>query len=188
MFPEPFNALDARACKTKTLEKGEFVFRQNDQSNAMFFLIEGAIQLERHTSNGNKVSIHRAIKMQTFAEASLFSDAYHCDAVAVANSEFVAFDKTAILTKMKTDPNFAIILSARFAAQVQSYRRRIEIRTIRPAIERVYSSLVAGMFTSDVMSLANEIGLSQEATYRALSDLVKVGRLTKSGRGAYSVK
>ncbi len=185
MLPKPFNSLIHKACTTKVLEKGEFVFRQNDHPFAMFFLTTGIVQLERHTSSGDKVIIHRATDGQTFAEASLFSATYHCDAIAIADAQIIALDKASILKAMKADPDFAETLAARFAEQVQSYRRQIEIRTIRPAIERVYSSLAAGMLTNDIMSFANEIGLSHEATYRALSELAAVGRIGKSGRGTY---
>jgi CRP-like cAMP-binding protein len=187
MLPSPFNELDKNAYAAKTYDEGEFVFRQNDRPYSIYFLQTGIVQLERHTAHGDKVIIHRASEGQTFAEASLFSEAYHCDAVTITHSQIIVLQKSAILNAMRTNLHFAETLTARFAHQVQAYRHSLEIRSTRPAIERVYTAIAQGMLTSDVISLATEIGLTHEATYRALSELVAAGRIRKTARGKYSL-
>lgn len=188
MLPAPFGILSANDWTLRSFEKGQFVFRQGDQPHAMFFLKAGVVQLMRHTTNGDAVLVHHAANGQTFAEASLFSNKYHCDAVVQDSAKIVVLYKAAILKTMAVDSAFSNALTAHLAAQVQSYRQRIELIAIRSASERVYASIAAGLLKGNIKSLSAEIGLTHEATYRALAKLVAAGRLTKTGRGSYSMR
>lgn len=187
MLPSPFKTLSANDWTLQKRNKSQLVFRQGDRPFAMFFLQSGIVQLIRHTTSGDAVVVHRATQGQSFAEASLFSDEYHCDAVVQQDAKITVLDKAKILKTMARDPAFSIALTAHLAAQVQSYRHRIELLAIRAATERVYASVAAGLLKGDIKSLASEIGLTHEATYRALAKLVTAGRLIKTGRGSYSM-
>jgi len=187
MLPIPFNTLPQMALKPKSLRKGEVLFRQSDPPSFLYFLRSGHIQLLRHTEAGEGIVIHNAYSGQTFAEASLFSGKYHCDAVACETSELIAMSKTQILKTMRQNSLFAFALSARFAGEIQTHRRRLELRSIKNAPQRVYAALADGLLTGSVTAMAAEIGLTHEATYRALSQLTKEGRLVKTGRGRYHV-
>jgi hypothetical protein len=95
--------------------------------------------------------------------------------------------KAAVLERMRTDQDFAVAISARFAGQIQDYRRRIEITAIRNASDRVFAAVADGLLSRDIKSFAGLIGLSHEATYRALAALTQQGRLIKTGRGTYAL-
>ncbi len=86
---------------------------------------------------------------------------------------------------MENNPGFAVALAQQFAGQVQTYRRRIEILAISSAENRVLTALSDGWLTGKVVDFAAEIGLTHEATFRALSNLVRDGRVVKTGRGRY---
>lgn len=188
MLPSPFDKI-AEISKTESSHLAtQTIFRQDSKTRGMFFVKNGEIELQRHTENGDRVVIHRAYAGETFAEASLFSDVYHCDAVAQSQCEVIEFDRQAVLLLFEEDSKFAKALAARFAIQVQSYRRRLELLAIRSAKERVHAGKVDGLLGGDVMSFASEICLSHEATYRALSTLVTDGRIKKTGRGQYLAK
>lgn len=187
MLPIPFNTLPQMALKPQTLGKGETLFRQSDPPSFLYFLSSGHIQLQRHTEAGEGIVIHNAYGGQTFAEASLFSSNYHCDAVALETSELIAMSKAKILKIMRQNSLFAFALSARFAEEIQAQRRRLELRSIKHAHLRVYAALADGLLTGSVTSLAAEIGLTHEATYRALTRLTRDGTLVKTGRGRYEI-
>tara|TARA_R110001599_G_scaffold37173_23_gene115720 strand:- start:432 stop:1031 length:600 start_codon:yes stop_codon:yes gene_type:complete len=187
MLPMPFNSLPRTALKRNSIVKGDILFRQNDSPAALFFLQSGHMQLLRHTENGESIIIHNAFAGQTFAEASLFSSHYHCDALAVEPCELVCMDKARILQTMQQNALFALALSARFAGQIQAYRRRLELLAIRSADQRVFAAIADGMLTGSVKSLAAEIGLTHEATYRTLAKLTARGALVKTGRGTYQL-
>lgn len=188
MLPRIFNVLPNTALKARSIQKGEVLFRQGDDSYAIFFLEKGCIQLVRHTENGEDIVIHRAIAGETFAEPSMFFEQYHCDAIALEDAELISIERDAILEAMGRGAAFAIALCARFASQVQTYRRRIEIQAIRAADERVFAAIADGMLGKEIKQFAAEIGLTHEATYRALAKLVKDGRIEKAGRGRYSMR
>lgn len=187
MLPDPFDLLPSAAIATRSLKKGTPLFRRNDPATAMYHVLSGQVDLIRYTRQGDEVIIHRAHVGETFAEAGLFSDAYHCDAIAASDTELVRIDKAAIVQRMELEPDFAIAMSARFAGQIQNYRRRLEIVAIRDATSRVFAAVADGMLVGNIKSGAAQIGMTHEAVYRALSALVRSGRLTKTGRGSYRV-
>lgn len=184
MTPDPLHGLSGLR---RSLAPGEAVFRQGDPTRGMFRLDEGAVTLVRHTEAGGEVVLHRATPGETFAEASLFSETYHCDAIAAARTALVAYDRRKVLRRFREDPDFALSLARRFATQVQGYRRKLELLAIRGAEERVFAALAEGTPAASVKSFAAEIGLTHEAVYRALGRLVRDGRVEKTGRGRYRI-
>lgn len=183
--PSPFDRLPAANLAPLRVEAGRPVFRQGDPSRAMFFVRTGAISLVRHTEAGGKVVLFRALAGDTLAEPALFSDLYHCDAIAERDSVLVAFDRQTVLDHLAGDGDFATALVRRLALQVQGYRRRLELQAIRPANDRVLAALADGWLTGTVVDLAADLGLTHEAVYRALSALCAQGRVERTGRGAY---
>lgn len=187
MIPSPYDALPCSEIAKKKIHKGEYIFRQGDKTFGMFFITSGTIELCRFAEDGAVVIIHTARPNQTFAEASVFSESYHCDAIANETTELLIFKKSALLDLFSSDQDFAIKLTAHFSHQIQKSRRKVELLSIRQATKRVYLAIVEGLLKSDIKSFASEIGLSHEVVYRSLSELVKNGRLVKSGRGIYSL-
>ena len=186
--PAPFHMLPPRGISVRDLKKGSALFRQGDVSTAMFFIQSGAISLMRHTEAGQKVTMFQAMSGDTIAEPSIFSQTNHCDAIADQDSVVLGFDKPAVLSCMATDTAFAAALVKRLAGQVQTYRRRLELLAIRSAPDRVLAGLADGRLTGTVVEFAAELGLSHEAVYRALSDLVESGQVARPARGQYRVQ
>lgn len=188
LLPEPFAKLTDQAQTTLRLENGAALFRQGDIARAMFFVLSGAVQLVRHTHEGHCVVIHRATAGTLFAEASLFSDVYHCDAVASEQTVVVRLAKTNILEHLSGDPAFAGALLKRFANDVQAHRRHLEVLSIKKAEDRVFAALLSFGQNGNVMAFAAFIGLTHEATFRALASLVRRGMVVKPKRGQYEVR
>ena len=184
-LPSPFNQLPKNAARTLELRDGDHVFRQGDPTIGMFYLLRGQIRLERTTEHGDRLSIHLARPDETFAEASLFSERYHCDAVCVGKSTAIRLDKRSVLNCFTTMPDFALALASSFAQQVQSNRHRLELLAVRSAQDRVLHAVRDGLLVADIKSFAAAIGLTHEATYRALAALVDAGKLVKPARGTY---
>lgn len=187
LLTPPFDILPPQDVGQIALLQKQTLFHQGAAPYALFFVTSGAIILERHTEGGQKVVLHRARGGDLIAEASLFSDTYHCDCIAETDATLLALNKKSVLRLMTTDPTFASALVAKMARQVQRYRRQLELRTITPALDRVFAGLSDGWLTGSVMQFAGDLGLSHEATYRALSVLVIEGRVWKIGRGKYSL-
>lgn len=187
LLPDPFHVVPDDARRGLHVAKGGVAFRQGERTRGLFFVVDGVVELRRVTEAGDVVVLHRAATGETFAEASLFSETYHCDAVAIEATDLVELDRAHILRAIRSDVDFAMALSRRFATQIQAYRRKLELLAIRSAEGRVHAALADGMLTADIKSLAAEIGLTHEAVYRALASLVKQGRVKKRGHGRYDV-
>ena len=187
MLPELFQSAPEQAIAKRQITKGGLAFHQETKTRGLFFVSAGKIELRRTTETGGLVTVHRAQSGETFAEASLFSDAYHCDAIAVIDTTLIELERSYVLNHLQTDPDFAIAMTKHLAKQNQFYRRKIEILAIKNATERVYSALSDKLLQSDIISFASEIGLTHEAVYRSLRALVNQRRVTQTGRGKYSV-
>ena len=185
-LPSPLDQLATRATRNRVLDAGETLFRQGDSTRGLFYLMTGVIELRRITEAGHAALMFRATAGNTLAEASLFHNHYHCTAIATARSELVECSREAILERYETDVKFALAMSKRLATQVQQTRMRLELLSIRSAEERVYRAVVEGLLCDSAKSLANEIGLSAEAVYRALSVLSSKGRIRKLRYGCYA--
>lgn len=185
LLPTPFDRLPSKAITSRDLLAGQMLFRQGDSPDALFFVNAGAVDLIRHTKAGRTVIVFRARTGDTLAEASLFSDQYHCDGIVICDSVIAAVSNKAILRQMASDPSFSAAMVQRLSGQVQSYRRKLELFAIASAKERVLAGLSDGLLTGTVLEFASELGLSHEATYRALKALVADGRAQKVGRGRY---
>lgn len=186
------NEITARlgsAARIRTLAGDEGLFRRGDPALNMFGLLSGAAHLTRDTAEGARIVVHRAQPGSLFAEASLFSDVYHCDGEAQAGSQVAVFPKTAVRDLMQRDPDFAFGFCHRLASQVQNLRTHVELRAIRSAEERVLAAL-SFKFDGKARSVAlkttwkafaQEIGLTHEALYRALKRLEHDGRIVREG-------
>jgi len=124
---------------------------------------------------------------ETVAEASLFSPAYHCDAIATTDTMLRLYPRKAILGTFERNPKAAEAFMATLASQVQDLRTRLERRNIHSARGRVrhYLALNAGSdgrtveIAGPIKNLAAELSLTHEALYRTLSDLAANGEIER---------
>jgi CRP-like cAMP-binding protein len=120
---------------------------------------------------------------ETFAEASLFSETYHCDAVASLPSVVHLLPKPAVLKVLSSEPDIAQAFMATLARQVMTLRTRLENRNLRTARERVLHHLglqASGMdrvvrVNGNLKAMAAELGLTHESLYRTLATLETEG-------------
>ena len=172
----------------RVLAPSELLFRQGDPAAAIYKVESGRLRLIRRTVDDHLVILHTARRGEFFAEASLFADAYHCDAVAAAPSSVRVYPKQSVKEAMRTDPALAEAFMARLARQLQELRARMELRNIRSARERVlqYLRLHAGVhgrsiaIEGQLQDIAAEIGMTREALYRTLAALETEGHLSRT--------
>lgn len=185
MLDKLLTALPNTALKTIAAKRGETLFRQGQRTYGFFRVISGGVTLQRMTETGDILVIHRAAQGDYLAEASVFSDAYHCDAVCISDSKVTCYDRSTILELMRAGSDFSMQFSQHLATQVQQYRAHSEILAIRSAKHRVLAAVQAGYHQGAVTELAGRINLTHEACYRALTDLCRERKLQRVGRGKY---
>ena len=149
---ENFELLDHSQIMSRSLNPSEKLFREGDPAEAVFFIESGVLRLERRTVDGRLVTVHTGRPGQLFAEASLFSDRYHCDAVAVCPSTVRVYPKAALKQALVEDPRKASHFMMMLAKQVQTLRLRMELRNVRSATDRLlqYLEVVADRSTGIV--------------------------------------
>ena len=188
MFPDALPPSLEAGSIVRVLAPGELLFRQGDRAEAIYRVETGRLRLIRRTIDDHLVILHTAGRGEFFAEASLFAEAYHRDAVAAAQSRVRVYPKTIVMAALRTDPALAEAFMARLARQLQELRARMELRNIRSARERVlqYLRLRAGVHGRSIaiegqfQDIAAEIGISREALYRTLAALEAEGYLTRT--------
>ncbi|MBI5556111.1 MAG: Crp/Fnr family transcriptional regulator [Deltaproteobacteria bacterium] len=173
----------------KSLGQGEFLFRQGDPSSSLYTVLAGGVRLVRYTLEGNAVVMHTARPGDSLAEASLFSEIYHCDAEAVLPSIVACYDKGKILAMLREHPEKSLTCIALFARQVRSLRALLEVRSIRSARDRVlhYLLLQADPVTMEMSipagslkAMALKLAMAHETLYRTLANLESEGKINRN--------
>jgi|TARA_R110001583_G_scaffold178457_5_gene334372 CRP-like cAMP-binding protein len=163
--------------KALSLKKGGMLFLQNDETINMYFIKEGRLKLQRETLEGLTIIQHVAFKGEIIAEASLFSQNYHCSALADTNTDVSYIRKIDLLNYLDRNPTAMRQLLVLYADQIKNLRALNEIKNIRSAKERTLAFLRSEMDANSEVKLsislkdvAYRIGLSHEAFYRTLKD------------------
>lgn len=154
------------------LGAGQVLFRIGAPVSEMFLVRSGIIHLCRHTLHGAEMVLQRAFPDAVVAEASAYSDSYHCDAVAAIDSVVQALPKGAFLAALEKDTNIATAWAAMLARGVQAARLRSEIRTLPKVADRLDAWLGEGNSLPNKghwQDVASELGVTREALYRELA-------------------
>jgi len=174
-------------CRYKSMHKHEILFHQSDSVESVYLVRRGKIKLSRCTIDGNTVILQLATAGEMIAEASLFSEKYHCQAtVEGAFAELCCFDKSKLLDALGCSSDSAMQILEIFAKQIRKQRVMLEIRNIRSAKQRIYSYLELEANAQHVVVLqqtykdmAYQLGLAHETFYRSLKQLEDEGKLAK---------
>lgn len=181
--------LDQETLEKLSLARNEVLFRQGDKATAIYFVEAGRLRLERQTFDGRRLVLGTTTAGAFFVEAALFSETFHCDAVATEPSEVRVYPKAAVLNALRTDPANAMSFLALMAHQVMGLRQRLELMKVRSAKERVmlYLQLNAGPdgrtvdLRSELQDIAAELGLTRESLYRTLASLEHADVIERAG-------
>ena len=165
----------------------ECIFRAGERPFWIGQVITGRVSLVRTLKDGKQVVIAMAQPGDTFAEAALFADVYHCDAISQSASKVRLAPCDRILSHLRAHPEATIAFAAHMARHLRHTRARLEIREIKHASDRVlaWCALNAdgdGASFSPAGSwaqVAGEIGLTPEALYRALRELEDKGLIRR---------
>lgn len=155
----------------RKVAKGAAVFRQADVVGSMYLVRSGAVALERPLTDGVPLTLHVATPGMALAEASLFAETYHCDAVARSDAEVARLPRTKFLTALRNRPDAALSLIETHAKEVQAQRARIEILRLKRVADRLnaWLDLHGEPSKGEWINVAERIGVSPPALYRELA-------------------
>jgi CRP-like cAMP-binding protein len=180
--------LDETKLQRRSLARNELLFRQGDKVQAIYFIEQGRLRLDRRTFDGRSLVMGANSAGEFFVEAALFAEVFHCDAVATEPSRVRVYPKAAVLKALNTDPSSVIPFLKQMAHQLIDARQRLELMKIRSAKERVmlyldfYADTEGSVkLKSELQDIAWELGLTREAFYRTLATLERAGAIKRSG-------
>jgi len=172
------------------LKKAERLFGQGAKVQRMHILVNGRVKLIRHPFDGEDVVLHVATAGEMIAEASFFSEVYHCSAIADLPSEIQCIDRNEALEKMLSDTRFSRNVMHLFAQQIRDLRGLHELRNIRSAQSRILTYLATQADSSgkiivnmSLRDMAYKLGLAHETLYRELRKLETSGQLERPASG-----
>lgn len=155
----------------RRLDAGATLFRREEPVVSVFVVRSGKIALERPMKDGSSFTLHVASAGMAIAEASLFADAYHCDAVARSPAAVAALPRATFLSALRRSPDAALGLISAHAREIQAQRARTEILRMRRVSDRLdaWLDLYGAPEKGGWAGVAGEIGVSQPALYRELA-------------------
>jgi len=167
-------------CEVLQLRKGERLFAKGQRPRYLFWVHAGQVVLERAAVNGARVVLQRT-HQGIVSEASLQSPRYHCDAQVVVDAHITRVPVPALLQALTDDPAFALRWIAMLNQEVRRLRLQCERLNLKGVQARVLHWLETEgtggccAVTAGYKSLSAELGVSHEALYRALAEMVDAG-------------
>lgn len=173
MFEEILAHLQPKTVAKRSFKKNAHLFHRGDPVLALFLVSYGCVNLIRYQEDGSPAVLQRSGDLSILAEASVFSEHYHCDAVVAAETSVLIVPIAAVRELMDNDPIFIRAWARHLAQELQSARKRAEIASLRTVRERLEAWLTwnEGQLPTKGAwrGLAQELGVSPEALYRELS-------------------
>ena len=170
-------------CHAHHFEKGDYLFHQGEKPEYMFFVVSGEAVLTRTSSHGEPTTLQRC-KGGFLSEASLLTDAYHCDAIVTNSGQAITLPIKSLRDAL-TDSKFSmkwVQLLSKEIMRLRTQSERLGLKDIRSKlIHLIETEGKQGVLTlqSDFKSMASEIGVTHEALYRTMTTLEKEGVLKK---------
>ena len=172
-FMSLFERLKRLNPNEREFASGALVFHRGDEVSVLHLVVSGEAHLVRHRADGGTLVLQRALPDMVLAEASVFSECYHCDCVAVLPTRTLAVASSAVRTLLTADSGFAEAWALHLAHELHATRLRAEILSLRTVRERLeaWTAWHGGELPpwGTWAAIASEIGTSPEALYRELA-------------------
>jgi CRP-like cAMP-binding protein len=155
------------------LAPGQHLFRLGDPISTLYVVKTGRIHLIRHPPNGSALILQQSGAGSVVAEASIYAEKYHCDAIPSVATQVIAISKADFLHRLRSDPDFADAWQRQLAHELQKARLHAEILSIKTVAKRLDAWIAErGGETprkGDWKLIAHEIGATPEAFYREMA-------------------
>jgi CRP-like cAMP-binding protein len=128
----------------RTLARGEILFHEADQAEALYAVISGKMKLVRYSPGGKEMLLHIVRSGESFAEAALFGrGTYPATAVAVVTSRLWSLPRKRLLELIRRSPELGISMVGSIAVWTRKLAGKLELLTQRRVEERLAIYLLA---------------------------------------------
>ena len=165
-------------------KKGSILFSPGDVTQGFYAVLNGSIRVYRGSAKGKEITLEIVGAGSTFAEASLFTESYHCYAEVLKDSTVFLIRRDAFMEMIQTNIQFAATWIHILSLEVIHLRQRIEELTLKPPKNRIvsYILLLAELQNSTSIilpahrkSIATLLDMTHETFYRASKELENDG-------------
>ncbi len=127
----------------KSLEKGEYLFREGEPAQGFYIVQSGAVNVHRVTSAGKEQVIHVFRPHESFAEAALATQSgYPADAIALETSQVLLIQKDGFLELLRRQPELALRMLASMSTHLRVLVAQLEDLTLKDVETRLANWLI----------------------------------------------
>ncbi len=179
----------------KSLDRGDYLFRQGDPAQGFYIVQKGAINVHRVNAIGKEQVIHVFRPGESFAEAALATDTgYPADARALESSQVLLVEKSGFLALLKRQPELALRMLGSMSLHLRTLIAQLEDLTLKDVETRLANWLVkrcpnpqasrpvAIELKTTKRVLAAELGTVSETFSRTLAKLRQQKLVTVKGK------
>ena len=142
LSPADLNAI-AEITVIKSLDKGDYLFREGDTAHGFYVVQKGAINVHRVNAAGKEQVIHIFRAGESFAEATLATlVGYPADARAVESSQVLLVQKSGFLGLLKRQPELALRMLASMSLHLRVLVGQLEDMTLKDVETRLANWLL----------------------------------------------
>ncbi len=192
--PTDLHAL-AEITAVKSLENGEYLFREGEPARGFYVVQKGAVNVHRVNPLGKEQVIHIFRTGESFAEATLATESgYPADARAVEPSQVLLIQKAGFLELLKRQPELALRMLGSMSMHLRVLIAQLEDLTLKDVETRLANWLLKRCPSPDSTEpvpielkttkrvLAAELGTVSETFSRTLAKLRDQELITARGK------
>ena len=167
---EIFSGLDAAAlsviadaCRSRTLEKSEVLFREGDEAEGLYVIQSGQICVCRDAPGGRRQIIHVFGPGDSFAQTALATqETYWAGAVALQPTKVILAPKAPLLESIARTPRLALNLLASISLRMRALLQKLHTIKSRHAEGRLAAWLLEN--ANDARNANDNTGGAQTVT------------------------
>lgn len=185
----------ARITVTKSMEKGDYLFREGEPSTGFYLVQRGAINVHRVNAAGKEQVIHIFRAGESFAEVTVASaGGYPADARALEATQVLLIGRTGFLELVGRQPELALRMLGSMSVHLRTLVGQLEDLTLKDVETRLANWLMKRCPNPESTSpvtielpaakrvLAAELGTVSETFSRTLAKLRAQKLLSVSAR------
>jgi len=180
---------------SKTIKKGEAIFREGDKLDGVFCVRNGVSKLSKLSANGSNQIVKLASKGEVIGQRSVVAEEHvNLSATAVSDMEVCFIPKDGIVNTLHTNPNFTLEVLRHMAHDLKEAddvivnmgQKNVKQRMAQAFLylknnfgqdEEGYLSV-----TLSREDISNVVGTALESCIRIISEFKKKGYLQTSGK------
>ncbi len=127
----------------KSLDKGDYLFREGAPAQGFYITQKGAINVHRVNAVGKEQVIHIFRPGESFAEVAVATAAgYPADACAVESSQVLLVEKAGFLALLKRQPELALRMLGSMSVHLRTLIAQLEDLTLKDVETRLANWLI----------------------------------------------